>query len=94
MVASSAQAVKRLVERCEFRSSETRTNNGVLIGKGHPNVIYEEGGPNIKIYLTLNNIHIREIPHMATMYRMHFCHCTGFHVRELCIKVEMKSVFL
>ena len=82
MVASSVQAAKKLVERCEFRSNETRTNNGVLIGKGHPHVIHDVEGPNIKTYLTLNNIHIREIPHMATMYKsalmpLHNVSCGG-----------------
>ena len=42
----------------------------------------EEEGPNIKTYLTLNNIHIREIPHMATMYKsallpLHNVSCGG-----------------
>ena len=82
MVASSVQAAKKLVERCEFRGNERRTNNGVLRGKGHPHVINEEEGPNIKTYLTLNNIHIREIPDMATMYKsallpLHNVSCGG-----------------
>lgn len=81
MVASSVQA-RKLVERYEFRSNETRINNGVLIGKGHPHVINKEEGPNIKTYLTLNNIDLREIPHMVTMYKsallpLHNVSCGG-----------------
>ena len=46
MVASSVQAARKLVEKCEFSNDETRANNGVLIGKGHPHVIAREEGPS------------------------------------------------
>ena len=43
MVASSLQAAARkLVEKGEFTNGETRADNGVLIGKGHPHVIARE----------------------------------------------------
>lgn len=82
MVASSLQAARKLVERCEFCRDETRANNGVLIGKGHPHVITREEGPNIETCLTFNNIDVRETPHMATMYKsallpLHNVSCGG-----------------
>ena len=46
MVPSSLQATRKLVERSEFANGETRANNGVLIGKGHPHVITREEGPS------------------------------------------------
>lgn len=69
MVASSVQAARKLVEKCEFSNDETRANNGVLIGKGHPHVIPREQEPNIETCLTSNNIDIRETPSMATTYK-------------------------
>ena len=82
MVASSVQAARKLVEKSEFTNGETRANNGVLIGKGHPHVIAREEGPNIETCLTLNNIDIRETPSMATIYNsallpLHNLSCGG-----------------
>lgn len=81
MVASSQQAAKNLVKRCEFGRDATRANNGVLIGKGDTHVIMREEALSINSWL-LNNFEIRETPHMATRYKsaslpMHNVSCAG-----------------
>ena len=68
MVASSLQAAKNLVKKCEFGRDATRANNGVLIGKGDACVVLRDEEPNIETCL-FTNFEIREIPHQATRYK-------------------------
>ena len=67
MVASSVQAAKKLVKKCEFGRDATRANNGVLVGKGNPCVLSRGEVLNIECCL-FSNFEIRVQPHMATSF--------------------------
>lgn len=68
MVASSLQAARNLVKKCEFGRDATRATNGVLIGRGETSVILRDEEPNIEACL-FTNFEIREIPYQAVRYK-------------------------
>ena len=68
MLASSLQAARNLLKKCEFGRDATRANNGVLIGKGDTCVILRDEEPNFKTCL-FTNFEIREIPYQAARYK-------------------------
>lgn len=68
MVASSLQAARNLVKKCDFGRDATRANNGVLIGRGETSVILRDEEPNIETCL-FTNFEIREIPYQAVRYK-------------------------